>query len=172
MLRDDLQAGRERQIALAHTPAGPSASFRGWTRPGLIALAVPYSVLGVWLVLAPHSFYRDFPGFGQRWVSPLGAYSQHAFSDFGGALLALSLIVWAAARTLEPSLLRVALLASLVQGTSHFAYHLLHLEPLSTAADIGNQAALSYFILLPAALLILTRRRRLPGPANAPRSEQ
>ncbi len=123
-------------------------------RIGLVALALPCTALGVWLYLEPHTFYTDFPGFGAHWVSPMGPYSQHAFSDFGGALLGLSLVVWAAARSLEHGLVRVALLAVLVWGTAHFTYHMMHLNMMSTVADVENQTALSYFIVLPAALLI------------------
>ncbi len=132
-----------------------------WMRMGLVALAFPSAVLGVWLFLTPHTFYADFPGFGQHWVRPLGPYNEHAFSDFGGALLALSLVVWAAAWALERRLVRVALLAVMLWGSAHFVYHLLHLEMLSSAADVENQAALSYFVVLPAGLLIGMRRGRL-----------
>lgn len=125
---------------------------------GLVALAAPCTALGVWLYLAPHNFYADFPGFGAHWVSPMGPYSQHAFSDFGGALLGLSLVIWAAARSLERGLVRVALLAVLVWGAAHFTYHMMHLNMMSTAADAESQTALSYLFLLPAALLIAMHR--------------
>lgn len=129
-------------------------------RVGLVALAIPYTILALWLVIAPHSFYETFPGFGLHWVRPMGAYSQHAFTDFGTALLGLVLVVWAAAYVLDRRVVQVALIASLLQGTTHFTYHMLHLDMMSAANDIGNQTALSYFVLLPIALLLTTGRRR------------
>lgn len=47
-------------------------------RTGLVALAVPDTVLAVWL-LSPRSFYESVPGFGVHWVKPMGAYSRHGF---------------------------------------------------------------------------------------------
>jgi hypothetical protein len=47
-----------------------SVNYRPWLRIGLIALAVPDSVVAGWLLLAPRTFYRNFPGFGHHWVSP------------------------------------------------------------------------------------------------------
>ena len=108
-----------------------------WMRVGLLALAVPCTVLGVWLLFSPHSFYWDFPGLGQHWVRPLGPYNEHAFSDFGGALLALSLVVWVAAWALERRLVTVALSAVLLWGTAHFVYHLMHLDVLRRPPTLG-----------------------------------
>src|SRR5947209_2214057 len=70
-------------------------------RIGLLALAAPNLIVGIWLLFAPRSFYDDFPGFGHRWVGPLGPYDEHAFADFGGALLALGLLCFLAAVWME-----------------------------------------------------------------------
>lgn len=150
----------------ALAPAGALPYKRLVIRVGLVALAVPYTVLALWLVISPHSFYESFPGLGAHWVRPTGAYSEHGFTDFGSALLGLAFVVWAAAYLLERRVVQVALIASLLQGTTHFAHHMLHLDVMSTANDIGNQAALSYFVLLPLALLLATRRGRSPQTAG------
>jgi hypothetical protein len=127
-------------------------------RVGLIALAVPDLLVGGWLLIAPRSFYDSFPGFGHRWVGPLGAYSQHAFSDFGGALFALGLLAVLAAVWLERRLVQAALLAVLFESVAHFVYHLTRLGSLPTADDIANQLSLAYGIVLPLLLAPLTRR--------------
>lgn len=144
----------------ASTPAGALPGKPLVIRLGLVALAVPYAALALWLVIAPHNFYESFPGLGAHWVRPMGAYSQHGFTDFGTALLGLAFVVGAAAYGLERRIVQVALIASLLQGTTHFGYHLLHLDMMSTANDIGSQTALSYFVLLPLALLLAMRRGR------------
>ena len=131
---------------------------RGILRVGLIALAVPNLAVGGWLLIAPRSFYDRFPGFGHRWVGPLGHYSQHAFSDFGGALIALGLLACLAAAWMERRLVQAALITVLCQSVAHFVYHLTRLGALPTADDIADQLSLAYGIVLPLALAPLTRR--------------
>jgi hypothetical protein len=131
---------------------------RGILRIGLIALAVPNLAVGVWLALAARSFYDSFPGFGHRWVGPLGPYSQHAFSDFGGALIALGVLTCLAATWMERRLVQAALITVLCESVVHFAYHLTRLGALPTADDIANQLSLAYGIVLPLVLAPLTRR--------------
>jgi hypothetical protein len=139
-------------------------------RVGLIALAVPNIVVGGWLLFASRSFYDHFPGFGHRWVGPLGPYDQHAFSDFGGALLALALLSCLAAAWLERRLVQAALLTVLLQSLAHFVYHLTRLSSLPTGDDIANQLSLAYGFVLPLWLLWLMRRNR--GPTAGPRGSE
>lgn len=127
-------------------------------RFGLFALAVPNTIVGGWLVFAPHSFYRDFPGFGVRWVEPLGAYSEHAFSDFGGALLAIALLTWLASLWLERRLVQAALITVLFEAVCHFVYHLMRLSAMSAVNDIANQLSLAYAVVLSLALLVFVAR--------------
>lgn len=126
-------------------------------RIGLLALAIPDIAVGAWLLFAPRSFYEDFPGFGHRWVGPLGPYNQHAFSDFGGALLAIGLLCCLAALWMERRLVQAALLTVLVESIAHFIYHLTRLSALPTADDLGNQLALAYGVVLSLCLLWLAR---------------
>ena len=127
-------------------------------RAGLIALALPNTVVGGWLLLAPRSFYDSFPGFGVHWVEPLGPYSEHAFRDFGGALLAIALLTWLAAMWFERRLVQAALITVLFEALSHFVYHLTRLSPLSALDDLGNQLSLSYGVVLSVVLLVYVRR--------------
>jgi hypothetical protein len=36
-----------------------------------------HAEIGIWGLLAPHSFFNDFPGAGHHWVSALGPYNEH-----------------------------------------------------------------------------------------------
>jgi hypothetical protein len=126
-------------------------------RAGLIALAIPNTIVGGWLLLAPRSFYLHFP-VGLHWIKPLGPYSEHAFSDFGGALLAIALLTWAASLWLELRLVQAALLTVLFEALSHFIYHLTRLSAMSAVNDTANQLSLAYGVALSIALLILTSR--------------
>jgi hypothetical protein len=127
-------------------------------RVGLVALAIPDLVVGGWLVIAPRSFYDSFPGLGHRWVGALGPYSQHAFSDFGGALLALGVLGCLAAAWMERRLVQAALITVLCESVAHFVYHLTRLGSLPAADDVANQLSLAYGIVLPLVLAPLTRR--------------
>jgi hypothetical protein len=135
-------------------------------RVGLMALAIPDVVVGIWLLFASKSFYDSFPGFGHRWVGPLGPYDQHAFSDFGGALLALGLLACLAALWMERRLMQAALLAVLLQSAAHFVYHLTRLGSLPTGDDIANQLSLAYGVVL--SLLLLWLTRALVWPSDDP----
>ena len=135
-------------------------------RVGLVALAIPYTVLAVWLLFAPHSFYESFPGFGVHWVRPMGVYSQHGFTDFGTALLGLAFVAWIAAYVLEQRLVQVALIASLLQGRLTLRTTCCISRCSRRPTTFGNQTALSYFVLLPIALLLVVRRERRPRVAG------
>jgi hypothetical protein len=87
-------------------------------RIGLIALALPNTIVGGCLLFAPRSFYDQFPGFGHHWVGSLGAYDEHAFTDFGGALLAIALLTWLAAAWLDRRLVQAGLLTVLLSRSA------------------------------------------------------
>lgn len=135
------------------------------TRVGLIVLAVPGIVVGAWLLFLPESFYRDFPGLGFQWVSALPPFNAHLLTDYGSALLGISLVLVFAAVVLERRLVQAALLAQLVQAGPHFVYHLTRFDALPMGESIANQVVLAVPVLLPILLLPLTRRSRWEGRA-------
>lgn len=83
----------------------------------MVALALSNSFVGAWLLFFPGSFYRDFPGFGDHWVAALPPYNERLLTDYGGALLAIAVLLWLAARFLEQRLVQAALIVLLVQAT-------------------------------------------------------
>src|SRR3954452_21157003 len=70
------------------TARRPSVRER-WLRVVLALMVVSSAVVGFWAQLAPRSFYDDFPGGGQHWVSVDGPYNEHLVRDVGGLNLAL-----------------------------------------------------------------------------------
>ena len=70
-------------------------------RAGLILLALPALVIGIWTTVAPHDFYVDFPGGGRHWVSALPPYNLHLLRDFGSANLTIAIVLLGAAWLLE-----------------------------------------------------------------------
>ncbi len=67
------------------------------SRIGLGLLAVTSIPLGVWAVIAPRSYYDDFPGFGRQWISPDGPFNEHLMRDFGALNLAIGVFTVCAA---------------------------------------------------------------------------
>ena len=129
-----------------------------WLRAGLGLLAVAAAVVGAWALLAPRSFYGDFPGGGRSWVSAVGPYNEHLVRDVGGLNLALALLLAAAAVLLERRLVIVVLVAYLVNAVPHFIFHVSHMDELSTGDQVGQTVSLALAVLLPLALLPLARR--------------
>lgn len=78
--------------------------------------------------------------------------------DYGAMNLAFALVVVAAATTMERRMVRVALGAYLLFVVPHLVFHVTHLENFTTAAAVGQTAALAVAAVLPVALLILTKR--------------
>ncbi|WP_156960243.1 hypothetical protein [Amycolatopsis taiwanensis] len=81
--------------------------------------------------------------------------------DVGALTLAYVLMLAVAAVTMDRLMIRTALAASLVFAVPHFFFHLTHLDGFSLSAAISQTVSLALGVLLPAALLLLARGRRL-----------
>lgn len=126
-------------------------------RAVLGALAAVQLIDGLYALLAPRSFYGDFP-LGRGWVEALPAYNEHLVRDVGGLFLATGVALAAAAWFLERRLVGVALVSFLAFSVPHFIFHTLNLEPYSTGDAIGNVVTLLFTVLAPVALLVLMGR--------------
>ncbi|MFI0574244.1 hypothetical protein [Streptomyces tendae] len=138
-------------------------SGRAGLRVGLGLLAGGQVVLGLWIVLLPELFWK-WP-----WVSHLPPYNEHLLQDFGGASLALAVVLCAALATMERRLVLTALVACLVSSVTHLLFHARHLEPLSAGSAAGFMALLGAAVLLPAVLVWLAAdgtALREPGAAG------
>jgi hypothetical protein len=134
-------------------------------RGGLVVVALPAAWVGVWATIAPRSFYDDFPG-TSSWVAPLGPYDEHLVRDVGAFELGLTIVALFAIVTLERRLVQAALLAFLVSGIPHLVYHLSNTGPLTTADNLISLAGLALGVVVPVALLPLTRERAREPTAN------
>jgi hypothetical protein len=132
-----------------------------WIRYGLLALAISQASTGLWALVAPRSFYDDFPAGRGGWVSALGPYNEHLTIDYGALSLALVTVLVAAALAMERRLVMVAAGAYLVWSVPHFVYHLITLDAYGTGDAIGNVVTLAVTVVLPIALIVGVRRR--PG---------
>lgn len=71
-----------------------------WLRARLLVLVATAFVVGVWALLAPRSFYEDFPAAGRGWVSSL-PFNEHLVRDVGALNLAFAVLLAYAATVLE-----------------------------------------------------------------------
>jgi len=135
-----------------------------WLRALLATTGAVNMAVGAWAELAPHSWYRTFPGAGHHWVSAVGPYDEHLVRDVGAALLALGLLmIWSAAAP-RAGLLRPAMVSVLVFAVPHFAYHAAAWEHMGVGDNIANLVVLSLVVLVPAALLWFSRTKPMPSP--------
>jgi hypothetical protein len=136
----------------------PRAAFRAV----LGVLAAVQTTNGFYALLAPRSFYEDFP-LGRGWVEALPAYNEHLLRDVGALFLATAVVLAAAAIWLERRLVLVALASFLVFSIPHTIYHLLNLEGLSTGDAIGEAVSLLFTVIAPLVLLVAMLRSRRAG---------
>jgi hypothetical protein len=92
-------------------------------------------VIGGWQLLAPASFYADFPGLGHRWVSPDGPYNEHLLRDVGQGNVAIGVVALVALLSGGVWLARATGLAAVVANLPHELYHQTHVDVLPTTAD-------------------------------------
>jgi hypothetical protein len=138
----------------------------GIFRAALLALGAVQTINGLYALIAPRSFYDDFP-FGRAWVAALPDYSEHLVRDVGGLFLGGALVLLAAGVYLDRRLVWVALVSFLAFSVPHSVFHLLNLGPYTTADVIGNVLALGATVLIPLALVYLLLRPAEPTAAAA-----
>ena len=131
-------------------------------RIGLVLLAWPAVVLGLWATFAPRGFYDDFPGFGRVWVAVDGPYNEHLVRDFGAMNLALAFVTIVALVGLHRQMVNTALGAWLLFSVPHLVYHLRHLDVFGTGDAVAVAVSLAIVPVVAAALLLSRRRRAEP----------
>jgi nucleoside-diphosphate-sugar epimerase len=138
--------------------AQPVPAVAGRSAPALLLWLLVALLLsaGLWQLVFPEHFYREFPGFGRAWVSTDGPYNEHLMRDFGSANLALGLIGLGLAWRPTTYAVRVFAAAAFVAQTAHFVYHAAHLDLLPTATDrVLQTLSLALAAIVPALLLLI-----------------
>jgi hypothetical protein len=128
------------------------------TRVLLALMAVSSGFIGLWALLAPRSFYDDFPGAGRHWVSADGPYNEHLVRDVGGLNLALTVVAVVAAIVLVRVLVQTAAVATLVFAIPHFAYHAAHTDLYSRSDSTATLFSLGVGIVVPIIVLVVVSR--------------
>ncbi len=130
-------------------------------RLGLAVLVASGASQGLWALLAPRSFYDDFPLPGRLWVAADGPFNEHLVRDVGGLALALGVVAALAWARPEPDRVRTAAVAWLIVGVPHLAYHVVN--PSGEDPVLGGLTILVVQVAVP--LLLLLSPRRVPATA-------
>jgi 4-carboxymuconolactone decarboxylase len=148
-------------------PCSTPSRHRTAIRVALVALGALQVFDGLYALLAPVSFYEDFP-LGRGWVEVLPAYNEHLLRDVGGLFLATGAVLLAAAWSLQRRLVVVAAASFLLFSAPHTIYHLLNLEPYSTGDALANALGLVATVLVPVWVLFELRRQAAAPVAAQP----
>ena len=132
-------------------------------RVALGYLALVSAQIGLWALLAPRSFFDDFPGLGRAWVAVDGPYNEHLVRDVGALNLALvAVLVFAAVKLTRPAVLTAAV-ASLTWGIPHLLYHVFNTDGLATGDVIASLGGLFAFVAFGASLVYASRGLATPS---------
>jgi hypothetical protein len=146
--------------------------YRGPIRIALLYLTITTGFLAIWILVAPKSFYDDFPGGSAHWVSALPPYNEHLERDFGATSLGIALLTGLAAYWMDRRVIQAAALTWIAAGIPHLIYHLTTTEHFSTGDNVASLFALSLAVVLPLGILYLVSegaQRAAPTPAEAER---
>ena len=136
------------------------------SRVALALTAVPSLVIAAWILMAPRSFYDDFPGFGRVWIEPDGPFNEHLLRDYGAGTLGLGVLAVCAFVWLTRPLVVATGLAVLAAGLPHLGYHLANTDPYETGDQVGILVTLALPPLLGVVLVIAGLRLHLVPPAE------
>lgn len=112
-------------------------------------------MIGVWALLAPQSFYDNFPGLGRQWISADGPYNEHLLRDFGALNLALATVLIYAAVSLARPVINAAAMAAMVWGVPHVLYHTFNTDPFGAGDNFFSIGGLLVFAALPIAIMVI-----------------
>jgi hypothetical protein len=132
---------------------------RRWLRGGIAVMAVTPALVGIWASVSPRGFYDDFPGAGHHWVSAVGPYDEHLVRDVGALYLGALVLLVLAWVWLDRRLVQAALASYAVAALPHLIYHLTALDGFSTGDAVAEIGGLALNVVLPLALLTVTRTR-------------
>ena len=126
-------------------------------------LAFQIGSVAAYILIAPRTFYDDFPGWSQ-WVSALPPYNEHLIRDFGAAGLGLAMLAILAAVWMERRLVQAAAISIFLGTLPHAIYHSTTTEHFSSADNIVSLGGLYFQALLPLAVLYLaSSAQQQPG---------
>ena len=128
-----------------------------WVTVGLVLLAVPNLVAGLWGMFAPRSWYDDFPGWAPRLVAALPPYNEHLATDAASGLFAAGVLAAIAVWWRRRDVVLVAMAGYLAFSVPHALFHLVHpADALTTREDAVNTVSLWAAVVVAGLIGLLT----------------
>lgn len=145
-------------------------TLRTALRVGLVILAAMQVLVGAWALSAPLAFYDGFPLPRHAWVALLPPYNEHLVRDVGALNLALTVVLGAAAWTLDRTMVRVALLALMIFALPHAVFHAGHLAGFPTGDAVAQTVGTVLQLILTVGLFALAGRLPAKTPSKPTRT--
>ncbi len=121
----------------------------------MLALGGEQVISGVWAVFDPSGWFRNFPGFGRRWVALEGVFDHHLATDAGAGWLGVGVALLVSAVWGKREAMQIALLAFVVEVVPHFLFHATHpsarlpmVDRLFSTGGLGLMAAVAVIVLI------------------------
>jgi hypothetical protein len=143
-------------------------TLRTALRVGLVILAAMQVLVGAWALLAPRAFYDGFPLPRHAWVALLPPYNEHLVRDVGALNLALTVVLGAAAWTLDRTVVRVALVALMIFALPHAVFHAGHLAGFPTGDAVAQTVGTVLQLILTVGLFALAGQLPAKTPSKHP----
>jgi hypothetical protein len=128
-------------------------------RVALSVLCAYCLFIGFVAVVAPRSFYDDFP-FLAHWVDKLPPYNEHLVTDVGGLYLGFAVVVGLAAWRLERGLVIAASAGFLTVSVPHLLFHATNPGGFGELDAIAELTALASLLIPPLVALWAGRPER------------
>ena len=136
-----------------------------WVTIGLVVLAVPNLVAGLWGMVAPERWFDNFPGWAPRLVAAFPPYNEHLAVDAASGLFASGAAAAIALCWRRRQVVIVAMAVFLAFALPHAIFHLTHpADALNSREDAVNTLSLWAEVAIATAVFATAIRVR-PAPS-------
>ena len=150
------------EIAERSGKAGYRADLLRRVRIGLLLLATPTLITGLWAILAPASWYSDY-GHGVAPPSAFGPYNEHFVQDLGSGYLGIGAVLLLAVLWPRREAVHIALLGFVVFSAPHLVVHLVEAGKLTRTGYLVTTGALLLGTVVALWVLRLNQRAHTGG---------
>lgn len=130
----------------------------------MVALAFPNLATGLWALLAPRSWYEDFPGWAPRLVAAYPPYNKHLATDAGAGLLAVGAAAAIGAWWGQRAVVAATMAVFVAFALPHALYHVINPTDLLSGGENTVNAAT---LIGAAAGALVVLGRAVVGPYRA-----
>jgi hypothetical protein len=135
-----------------------------WVTIGLVILAVPNLVAGLWGTVAPEHWFDNFPGWAPRLVAAFPPYNEHLAVDAATGLFASGVAAAIALGWRRREVVIVAMTVLLAFALPHAIFHMTHpADALDSREDALNTVSLWAEVAIATAVFVTAVRVR-PAP--------